>query len=829
QSIPYDSGTPPAMRVQAPLVPAPDIDVADVNVINAPTVGQQTNLTPGIRYYHEDQERTRENTQITLQFRPMESLTATLDYTHAEQDLLVNGAEFSFWFGGGTFPTTDIQFDGNPQVATPIYTWLENPTGEVRDLGVTQNYGDVTNELDSVGLNVEFQASDTLSFELDHHSSESSSLPGDDTIGSYFNIATGAQGVWAQGYVNTGDLPLLVGVYEDDNRATGTGSTGNVSGEFDVGDLGSTVRQGFYARAWGEVDQTRLDGKWDFSDQGSIDFGVELSSMEATQKSSFLQEVLEGNWGVSTPGDVPANMMEELNFASLFDGYSTTLSAADRAFFDQAGLDITNSGQQAEVFTTGFIAKDVKALGKLLSDNAGLPWAPNPDDGVNRTITEDITAFYIQASYEMELAGMPLDILAGLRHEKTEVESIGQVAPTQIIWQGDNDLIGQPGNAADAPIQRGTGEYSHTLPSLSLALQINDDLIGRFAYSKTISRPDYNRMLLGINGVQPPQGGPTILGAAPGTALNGNPDLQPLESENIDLSLEWYYADSSYFAVGYFMKDVPNFVGTAVSTEEVLTSDGQPFTLDPTNGPRAQAAIDQLELEGRAVNQQNLFRMIASMATEGVGCTTSFGDGEDATNSASCGADFDAFGYEGGTGWEDNVDLTAVAGDPTYIARVNFPVDNESAKLDGWEIAWQHFFGDTGFGLQANYTIVDGDIEFDITGDPTTTQFALTGLSDSANMVLIYEDDSWSARLAYNWRDSFLVTPTDAANEPRHTEEYSQLDLSVGYNITDNFSVNFEAINLTGEDQRQYARTERQLIQLTIQDTRYALGARYTF
>lgn len=803
------------------------IDADSVRVVNEPDSGQQYNITPGIRYYHEDQERERDNVMVTLQARPMDSLTATLDFVKAEQDQRLNGAEMSFWFGGGTFPASDVQFDGNSQVATPKYFWAENPTGAERDIGFTQNYGTVTNELESTGLNLEYQATDNLTLTLDHHNSESSSLPGeDDVIGSYFNIALGAQGVNAQGYDNSGDLPLLVGNFID--RTDGL-NTGNASG-LDVGDLGSTVRQGWFSRTWGEVDQTRVDGKLELSDALTIDFGVESREMEATQKSSFLQETLEGNWGVGTPGDAPASMMERVDFADLFDGHRTSLTPEGREFFDASGIkDGSLSGRSAEVFTTGWIAKDVKELGKLLSANNNLPWAPNPNDGTNRTIIEEVTSFYVQGAWETEVGGMDLTAVAGVRHEATDVESRGQVAAVGFTWQGDNDFVTTAGNASDAPVQIGEGDYDHTLPSLSLSLAIAEDLVGRFGYSKTISRPSYNNQLEGIGNVQPPQGGPTILGAAPGTASNGNPNLKPLESNNYDLSLEWYYAEGSYVSLGYFLKDVPNFVGNDVEDQVVLT------TFDPTNGPRAEAAIAELESRGLALTQQNVFQMVASMSEEGEGCTTTFGDGETAANSAHCGADFDDtdFDYQSTDGWESNVDITAITSgpnaDPNYVARVNFPVDTQSAELDGWEAAIQHFFGDTGFGIQANYTIVDGDIGYDITGAPGTTQFALTGLSDSANLVLIYEDDKWSTRLAYNWRDAFLVTPTDSANEPRHTEEYAQLDLSVGYNITDALSVSFEGLNLTGEDARSYARTENQLIQLTIQDVRYALGLRYTF
>src|SRR5690606_24879918 len=87
-------------------------------------------------------------------------------------------------------------------------------------------------------------------------------------------------------------------------------------------------------------------------------------------------------------------------------------------------------------------------------------------------------------------------------------------------------------------------------------------------------------------------------------------------------------------------------------------------------------------------------------------------------------------------------DLAPVAGrDPEMQFRTSTPVNNASAKIYGAEFAVQHFFGDTGFGVQANYTIVRGEnASFDDEGDPGESQFSLAGLSDTANLVAIYED-----------------------------------------------------------------------------------------
>jgi TonB-dependent receptor len=175
-------------------------------------------------------------------------------------------------------------------------------------------------------------------------------------------------------------------------------------------------------------------------------------------------------------------------------------------------------------------------------------------------------------------------------------------------------------------------------------------------------------------------------------------------------------------------------------------------------------------------------------------------------------------------------DILPTAQDPLYIFNVSTPVNNKEAKIHGFEFGGQYFFGESGFGVLANYTIVDGDIGYDVTSDPNTNQFALTGLSDSANAVFMYEKFGISARLAYNWRDQFLQSVNQGGwRNPIFVEAYDQIDLSVGYDINEHFAISFEAINLAGEDVRWHGRSEKQLWRLEDQGSRYALGARYKF
>jgi len=175
-------------------------------------------------------------------------------------------------------------------------------------------------------------------------------------------------------------------------------------------------------------------------------------------------------------------------------------------------------------------------------------------------------------------------------------------------------------------------------------------------------------------------------------------------------------------------------------------------------------------------------------------------------------------------------DILPNAEDPLYTFAVNTPVNNKEAKIHGFELAGQYFFGDSGFGVLANYTIVRGDIGYDVTSDPNENQFALLGLSDSANAVLMFEKFGLSARLAYNWRDEYLQNLNVGQwRNPIFVEAFDQIDLNVGYDINDHFAVSFEAVNLTGEDVRWHGRSDKQMWRLEDLGPRYALGARYKF
>jgi TonB-dependent receptor len=235
---------------------------------------------------------------------------------------------------------------------------------------------------------------------------------------------------------------------------------------------------------------------------------------------------------------------------------------------------------------------------------------------------------------------------------------------------------------------------------------------------------------------------------------------------------------------------------------------------DPTAGPDAQAALAFLQANSIAVSDTSLFVATALQRFSTLNTTTYA-----AANSNLAGT-------------EAAYDLDGSAADPLYTFNVNVPLNQDEAKIDGFELGGQYFFGESGFGILANYTIVNGGdaTEFDNAGPTTQNQFALLGLSDTANAVLMFEKYGFTARLAWNWRDEFLLAANQGGSRnPRYVEAYEQYDLSLGYDLNDNMSVSFDAINLTGEDIRWHARSEKMMVRLEDQQPRYAVGVRYKF
>ena len=156
-------------------------------------------------------------------------------------------------------------------------------------------------------------------------------------------------------------------------------------------------------------------------------------------------------------------------------------------------------------------------------------------------VSEETLAGYLQADFLTRLfGGVELFGNVGVRYIKTKTTSGGYLR-----------------NAANTGFDFVTipGEYEDWLPSANFNFALTDELILRLAYSRTIGRPGLGIISPALN-ITRSDVDPNFAGF--GTA--GNPDLEPVRSDNFDASLEWYYDKGSFFSAAVFQKNIDSTI-----------------------------------------------------------------------------------------------------------------------------------------------------------------------------------------------------------------------------------------------------------------------------
>jgi TonB-dependent receptor len=725
------------------------------NITNRPDASDTYSVPQNLGYSVNGIERKRTNGQLTLQFQPVDALTATLDYTYSENKVAQQRNELSVWFNFG--PSVTSWTDG-PVAAPILYSETINGPG-FADLSMGGAKFATKNENESLGFNLNWEVNDRLGFALDFHDSSAES-GSDSPYGS--NAVLGAAGFY-RGTTTadfSADFPVMSVVLPP-------GQTGIDAAQMLV--TGSSFRNSYMLA---EIQQGRLDGHFDFTEASRLDFGVAMT--EVNNRSAF-SNVQRDSWGgVGDLGDYPDDVWIPDTVRPYFDNISG--SSNPNLFNEFFTWDFETMRQLAATASTATVAA------------APEMYQASPDFTTDRRTKEDSNSAYVQYVHNFDTK-IPIEMALGLRYEKTEVTSSALVpTATGINWVANNEfsvIFSSPGfTTLD-------GEYDYVLPSADFAFDVRDDMKVRLSYGETIGRPGWGDI----------QGGQTLNQLARingGSGAQGNPGLKPLESKNYDLSFEWYYDEGSYLSVGYFKKDIDNYVGISTITET-------PFDLPH---PGQGAYFDEAVASG--------------CGSGDLTCIRNFIFDNHAGDPGVTAQGVDANGNRLGI-------IAGQPGDPIATFDITVPANQRSAELDGWELAVQHMFGDSGFGVYANVTLVDSDLTYD--NQDRGDQFALEGLSDSYNVVAFFEKNKWAVRAAYNWRDEFLTGRFDGTGLPNpvYTEPYGQLDLNASYSPTDNLSFQIEAINLTDEIQRLHGRADNQALFVTQTGVRYMLGARYTF
>jgi iron complex outermembrane receptor protein len=295
-----------------------------------------------------------------------------------------------------------------------------------------------------------------------------------------------------------------------------------------------------------QEDYIQLDGSFEV-DLGPVN---EILVGGKLRDRSFEQERIADTMSNGAPGT------ESLGYAQDFIAGTITVDHSETSM-----PKTTVFKPNEDLMFSRFTSLDVCADGQTTVCRTGAM----RDNTASYEIEEDITALYAMAKFEGE--GFSGNL--GVRYVETDTTSTG--------WDFQNDReISEKGS------------YSNVLPSLNVKYDLTDEIVARFAAGKSISRPAPFALSYAVN--LTPE-------TSSGTA--GNPNLSPVQANQYDLGLEWYFADASIASVTLFQKDIKDFVFT--STRGALINGVQIDSLTTfDNGPSA-------ELQGAELSVQHAF------------------------------------------------------------------------------------------------------------------------------------------------------------------------------------------------------------------------------
>ena len=188
--------------------------------------------------------------------------------------------------------------------------------------------------------------------------------------------------------------------------------------------------------------------------------------------------------------------------------------------------------------------------------------------------------------------------------------------------------------------------------------------------------------------------------------------------------------------------------------------------------------------------------------------------------------------------------LQGTVATPDMVFAVTRPVNSPGGPLEGFEVNWQQPFTflserfglpewTSDFGLLANYTYVNSEIEYltsTTPGDRTITA-TLLGLSKNAwGGTLYYENDKFSIRGSVAYRDGYLTAvPGNDFNSWHGTNATTNWDMQASYNINEHVRISFEGLNLTDEYADLYVDRDNRLNAYTHTGRQFILSARYSY
>ena len=371
-------------------------------------------------------------------------------------------------------------------------------------------------------------------------------------------------------------------------------------------------------------------------------------------------------------------------------------------------------------------------------------------------VSEDVLAFYVQASIEATLFNRALSGNIGVRQINTDQSSVGIYDVFGDPELGATEICDADGACRSefAYVASGT-DYQDTLPSINLTYRITDNDYLRFGAARVLSRPPINR----LSSDQPVDGGggnaidesTAEQGFVTFSYSNTNsPFLRPFEAVQVDVSFEHYFGagQNGLIALALYHKDVKTFIQDLTIAEFDFRANG--FVV-----PETYEAV------------------VTDEATGG------------------------------------QVVLPVEVRNGSYTFAIN---NKEGGYIRGLELTWTQtmdellpgFWG--GFGFSASVAFVDSEITVDnpFSAAPNPT-LPYPGIAErSGNFTVFYEDGGLEARVGVNHQSAKVSNFGVAFAEDSLFAEETKVDAQVSYEFDNGLQTLLQGYNLTDEPNRSY-------------------------
>ena len=525
-----------------------------------------------IDHISDEQERTRTNASLVLQYAPSDEISITFDGFMSEFEVDSIQHDLAAWYE----PTRVGSVTVDPETRTA--TFIDQVGGNAATDFVESSGNSRNVSIQALGLNVEWDIQDNLTAKFDV---STSSAENDTSDGSTFFTVIGI--------VNNYQTSLEGGNFTTQHD----GFSGNSLPDASLG------RTHVYGKSGvdNKDDVTELKADFVYTPDSNtfteMKFGAYYQDREKSIQNFSHTNNVAGMFGLygGYRGAVPSGTLVPYTANNFFNGVTDSWYTYDAAGF----FDVLSTNSSLQLDNDGTLGIPEGSTAAIIAANNG--WDPERT-GDFSIICEEVTSLYLDFVFQGDLGDMPWTVNVGARYSETNTSVDGaERVLADVIATSDTTLFQNVYAGTSAPVTKG-GSYANLLPSVNFKLDVQDDMVLRFSFYDSLTRPTLSQLSSVTN-----IGEPRLQNL---TAAGGNPALKPFKSENWDLSYEWYFGDASSLTFAYFNKEVDDFITTLRGEESIVLGD-RAGTLDNICGncgpdQLPPGAIVSDELQGASEN-----------------------------------------------------------------------------------------------------------------------------------------------------------------------------------------------------------------------------------